>query len=170
MDLHVFAVEGIPEVTRDVDLAELIAGAVTRERRRVEDGDIFVVAQKIVSKAEGAVVQLDEVTPSAMAAQWAADHGKDARVVEVVLRESRRIVRMDRDILITETRHGFVCADSEEARAQASALIDLLPGLRPVNVGPLARARHVEHLTALAIAVNRRHKIHDARFRVVGLP
>src|SRR5436190_12902608 len=112
MDLHVFAVQGIPEVTRDVDLAELIAGAVTRERRRVEDGDIFVVAQKIVSKAEGAVVQLDEVTPSAMAAQWAADHGKDARVVEVVLRESRRIVRMDRDILITETHHGFVCANA----------------------------------------------------------
>lgn len=64
----------------------------------------------------------------------------------------------------------FVCADSEEARAQASALIRLLPGLRPVHVGPLARARHIEHLTALAIAINRKHKIHDARFRVVGLP
>jgi 8-hydroxy-5-deazaflavin:NADPH oxidoreductase len=64
----------------------------------------------------------------------------------------------------------FVCADSDEARARAIALIELLPGLRPVDVGPLARARFIEHLTALAIAINRRHKIHDARFRVVGLP
>ena len=63
----------------------------------------------------------------------------------------------------------FVCADSDEARAQAMALVQLLPGLRPVDVGPLSRARFVEHLTALAIAINRRHKIHDARFRVVGL-
>jgi 8-hydroxy-5-deazaflavin:NADPH oxidoreductase len=64
----------------------------------------------------------------------------------------------------------FVCADSDEARAHAMALIQLLPGLRPVDVGPLGRARFIEHLTALAIAINRRHKIHDARFRLVGLP
>jgi 8-hydroxy-5-deazaflavin:NADPH oxidoreductase len=63
----------------------------------------------------------------------------------------------------------FVCADSDEARAQAMALVQKLPGLRPVDVGPLSRARFIEHLTALAIAINRRHKIHDARFRVVGL-
>jgi NADPH-dependent F420 reductase len=64
----------------------------------------------------------------------------------------------------------FVCGDSEGARSEASALVALLPGLRPVDVGPLSRARSIEHLTALAIAINRRHKIHDARFRVVGLP
>jgi len=64
----------------------------------------------------------------------------------------------------------FVCADSDEARARAMALVQKLPGLRPVDVGPLSRARFVEHLTALAIAINRRHKIHDARFRVAGLP
>jgi 8-hydroxy-5-deazaflavin:NADPH oxidoreductase len=64
----------------------------------------------------------------------------------------------------------FVCADSDEARARAIALVQLLPGLRPVDVGPLARARFIEHVTALAIAINRRHKIHDARFRLVGLP
>ena len=63
----------------------------------------------------------------------------------------------------------FVCGDSDEARARAIALVELLPGLRPVDVGPLSRARSIEHLTALAIAINRRHKIHDARFRIVGL-
>jgi NADPH-dependent F420 reductase len=63
----------------------------------------------------------------------------------------------------------FVCGDSDEARSSASALVARLPGLRPIDVGPLPRARSIEHLTALAIAINRRHKIHDARFRVVGL-
>jgi NADPH-dependent F420 reductase len=63
----------------------------------------------------------------------------------------------------------FVCGDSDEARARAISLVELLPGLRPVDVGPLSRARSIEHLTALAIAINRRHKIHDARFRIVGL-
>jgi 8-hydroxy-5-deazaflavin:NADPH oxidoreductase len=64
----------------------------------------------------------------------------------------------------------FVCADSDEARAHATALVSRLPGLRPVDVGPITRARFIEHLTAMAIAINRKHKIHDARFRVVGLP
>jgi NADPH-dependent F420 reductase len=64
----------------------------------------------------------------------------------------------------------FVCGDSEVAREQAAAIVRLLPSLRPVDVGPLSRSRSIEHLTALAIAINRRHKIHDARFRVVGLP
>jgi NADPH-dependent F420 reductase len=63
----------------------------------------------------------------------------------------------------------FVCGDTDEARAGAVALVNMLPGVRPVDVGPLSRARSIEHLTALAIAINRRHKIHDARFRIVGL-
>jgi len=63
----------------------------------------------------------------------------------------------------------FVCGDSEEARSRASALVRTLPGLRAIDVGPLARARSIEHVTALAIAINQRHKVHSARFRVVGL-
>ena len=129
MDLHVFAVHGIPEVTRDADLAGLIASAVGREDRHVDAGDVFVVAQKIVSKAEGAMVRLDEVTPSPMATQWANEHGKDARIVEVVFRQSRRIVRMDRDILITETRHGFVCANAGvDASNAPPGFVTVLPG------------------------------------------
>ena len=112
MDLHIFAVPGIPEVVPGADLGALIADAVARSGRAIEAGDIVVVAQKIVSKAEGAIVRLDEVTPSAMASRWAAETAKDPRVVEVILRESSRIVRMDRGILIAETRHGFVCANA----------------------------------------------------------
>jgi hypothetical protein len=63
----------------------------------------------------------------------------------------------------------FVCGDSDESRSRAIALIDLVAGLRAIDVGPLSRARSIEHLTALAIAINRRHKTHDARYRVVGV-
>jgi coenzyme F420-0:L-glutamate ligase/coenzyme F420-1:gamma-L-glutamate ligase len=112
VDLHLFAVPGLPDVTRGADLGALIVDAVTRSGRGVERGDVFVIAQKVVSKAEGAVVPLDEVVPSAMAIQWAGEAGKDPRVIEVVLGETRRIVRMDRGILISETRHGFVCANA----------------------------------------------------------
>jgi coenzyme F420-0:L-glutamate ligase / coenzyme F420-1:gamma-L-glutamate ligase len=110
--LHILGVGGLPEVGRGADLAALIVEAVRRRPDPVEPGDVFVVAQKVVSKAEGAIVRLDEVSPSAMASWWAGETGKDARIVEVVLRESRRIVRMDHGILISETRHGFVCANS----------------------------------------------------------
>lgn len=112
MDLHLFAVPGIPEVTVGADLGALIARAVARAGRPVEAGDVFVVAQKVVSKAEGAIVRLDQVEVSAGAAEWAAAHAKDPRVIEVILRQSRRIVRMERGILIAETHHGFICANA----------------------------------------------------------
>jgi coenzyme F420-0:L-glutamate ligase/coenzyme F420-1:gamma-L-glutamate ligase len=112
VDLHLFAVPGIPEVTSGADLGALIAGAIRDTGRTVESGDVFVVAQKVVSKAEGAVVRLDEVEPSAAAHEWGGTTGKDPRVIEVILRESRRIVRMERGILIAETSHGFICANA----------------------------------------------------------
>jgi coenzyme F420-0:L-glutamate ligase/coenzyme F420-1:gamma-L-glutamate ligase len=110
--LHVFAVPGIPDVGPGDDVGALIADAAAAAGLGITPGDVVVVAQKIVSKAEGAVVRLDEVIPSPRAAEWAAAWGKDPRVVEVVLRESRRIVRMERGILIAETQHGFICANA----------------------------------------------------------
>jgi coenzyme F420-0:L-glutamate ligase / coenzyme F420-1:gamma-L-glutamate ligase len=111
-DLYVFAIPGIPDVDAGDDLSALITNAIRRSGRTVDAGDVFVVAQKIVSKAEGAIVRLDDVQPSPLAQQWAAAYKKDARAVEVVLRESRRIVRMERGVVIAETRHGFVCANA----------------------------------------------------------
>jgi coenzyme F420-0:L-glutamate ligase/coenzyme F420-1:gamma-L-glutamate ligase len=111
-DLHIFAVSGMPEVVTGAGLPQLIADAVGAGPHPIQAGDVFVVAQKIVSKAEGAMVRLDDVEPSLLARDWAGAHGRDARVIEVVLRESRRIVRMDHGVLITETRHGFVCANA----------------------------------------------------------
>jgi coenzyme F420-0:L-glutamate ligase/coenzyme F420-1:gamma-L-glutamate ligase len=128
VDLLLFAVPGIPDVTSGADLAALIAGAVSRSGRGVEAGDVVVVAQKVVSKAEGAMVRLDDVTPSLAATQWAAITGRDARLVEVILRESTRIVRMERGILIAETRHGFICANAGvDASNVAPGFVSLLP-------------------------------------------
>ena len=128
MDLFLFAVPGIPEVTPGADLGALIAGAVSRSGRGVEPGDVIVVAQKVVSKAEGAIVRLEDVTPSPAAARWAADTDRDARLIEVILRESTRIVRMERGILIAETRHGFICANAGvDASNVAPGFVTLLP-------------------------------------------
>jgi coenzyme F420-0:L-glutamate ligase/coenzyme F420-1:gamma-L-glutamate ligase len=99
-EVRVIAVEGLPEIEAGADLAELIAG-----RAQLEDGDVLVVAQKAVSKAEGRVVRLAEVEPSAEARELAADH--DPRQLEVILREARRVVRARPPLVIAETRHGW---------------------------------------------------------------
>ena len=111
-ELRIFAVPGIPEVTGGADLGQLIGDAIDRARLTIEPADVFVVAQKIVSKAEGAVVALADVNPSPLACEWASAHRREPAVIEVVLRESRRIVRMERGIIIAETHHGFICANA----------------------------------------------------------
>lgn len=108
--LTVFAIPGLPEIRKGQRLATCITAAAVRHGIALRNGDILVVAQKIVSKAEGQVVRLSRVKPSARAAALARKLGHDPRFVEVVLGESRRIVRSDR-VLIVETRHGFVCAN-----------------------------------------------------------
>ena len=111
-ELHVFAVPGIKEVMPGDDLGRAIGDAVLRSGRPTASGDVFVVAQKVVSKAEGALVRLADVHVSAMAQRWGEAHGKDPRIIQVVLEEARRLVRMERGIIIAETRHGFVCANA----------------------------------------------------------
>jgi coenzyme F420-0:L-glutamate ligase/coenzyme F420-1:gamma-L-glutamate ligase len=109
---RVTGITGIPEVATGADLSSLIITAIRQAAIEIRDGDIFVIAQKVVSKAEGCVIALTEVAPSPQAIEWAEANGKDARVVEVVLRESRRIVRMQRGVMICETHHGFICANA----------------------------------------------------------
>jgi coenzyme F420-0:L-glutamate ligase/coenzyme F420-1:gamma-L-glutamate ligase len=108
----ILGIEGIPEVQPGDDLGRLIAGACGRQDVRLADGDVLVVTQKAVSKSEGRFVDLDTVEPSPLAVELATPWEKDPRHVEVVLRESRRIVRMDRGVIICETRHGLVCANA----------------------------------------------------------
>jgi len=126
--LRLFPITGIPEIRRGNDLLKIVVGTARRATIRFEDGDILVIAQKIVSKSEGAFVRLATVKPSAKARAIAARLKKDPRVVEVVLRESRRIVRSD-PVLITETRHGFVCANAgvDHSNVPGSDVVTLLP-------------------------------------------
>ena len=120
--LQVFGVTGIPEIAAGDQLGEMVLDASARQDTPIEDGDILVVTQKIVSKAEGRLVRLRDVTPSPFAERVGHASGKDPRLIEVVLGESRAIVRMDLDrgVLITETRHGFVCANAGVDRSNVA--------------------------------------------------
>ena len=108
--IQIYPLPGLPEVLAGDDIARLIIEAA--KNFRIESGDVFVVAQKIVSKAEGRVIALDSVAPSERVRAWAQEWGKDARVIELVLRESKRIVRMEKGVIVAETAHGFVCANA----------------------------------------------------------
>lgn len=124
MTVEIIPVENVPEVRPGDDLTGVVAASAD-----LRAGDVLVVTHKIVSKAEGRIVQLASVAPSPFAKQLAAEHGKDPRHIEVVLRESRRVVKMDRGILITETRHGFVCANAgvDASNVPGDETVCLLP-------------------------------------------
>jgi coenzyme F420-0:L-glutamate ligase / coenzyme F420-1:gamma-L-glutamate ligase len=104
--------DGIPEVQPGADLAALILEGVAASGEALQDGDLLVVTHKIVSKAEGQLIDLRTIAPSDLALRHAEKWGKDARQIEVVLREAARIVRMERGLIIAETRHGFICANA----------------------------------------------------------
>jgi coenzyme F420-0:L-glutamate ligase/coenzyme F420-1:gamma-L-glutamate ligase len=127
-ELRLFRVPGIPEIRPGSDLAKCLTAAARRAAICFEDGDILVMAQKIVSKAEGALVRLATVEPSLQALALATKLKKDPRAMEVVLRESRRIVRSDH-VLIAETRHGFVCANAgvDHSNVPGHDVVTLLP-------------------------------------------
>lgn len=127
MRLELHPLEGIPAIRSGDDLTGLLAGPLAR--LAASDGDLLVVCQKAVSKAEGRVVDLRTVHASSIAERLAAELGKDARIVEVILAESRRIVRMDQGHLIVETRQGFVCANAgvDESNSLDDTTVILLP-------------------------------------------
>ncbi len=107
------AVDGIPEIRPADDLAGMIAAALAAAGIGLEAEDVLVVTQKVVSKAEGRVVELASVTPRSEAESWAAQWGKDPRQVELVLQESAEVLRMaPGGLIISRTRHGFVCANA----------------------------------------------------------
>ena len=109
---EVIGIGGLPEIRRGDELAPLIVEAARREATAIQDRDLLVVSQKIVSKAEGRIVRLSQVPVSPEAQAIADEIGRDPRLVAVILGESRRIVRKDKGVLIVETHHGFVCANA----------------------------------------------------------
>lgn len=127
-EIRLLGLPGIPEMRPGDNLPAAVIAAIEASGHGLLASDILVVTHKIVSKAEGQLVDLRTVEPSAMATAWADRWGKDARQVEVVLREAKRIVRMDRGVLIAETRHGFICANAGvDASNVAPDTVCLLP-------------------------------------------
>ena len=128
-EVQIIGLPGMPEVRPGDVLVDLLWDCLEQAGQRLEGGDILVVTQKVVSKSEGRLVDLRTVEPSPFAIQFAAQHGKDARHVEVVLRESARIVRMDRGLIIAETKHGLVCANAgvDASNVADGEIVCLLP-------------------------------------------
>jgi coenzyme F420-0:L-glutamate ligase/coenzyme F420-1:gamma-L-glutamate ligase len=125
-ELRIIPLEGIPEIEAGDDLVRLLADAAERAGG-LEDADVLVVAQKIVSKAEGRVVSLDEIEPSERALELADD--RDPRHVEAILQESVQVVRVRPPLIIAETRHGFICASAgvDASNAKGKGTLVLLP-------------------------------------------
>jgi coenzyme F420-0:L-glutamate ligase/coenzyme F420-1:gamma-L-glutamate ligase len=172
--IEVLGIEGFPEVSAGDDLNSMISGAVAGD---LQTGDVLVVTHKIVSKAESRLVDLRTVEPSPLAKDYATRYGKDPRQIEVVLRESRRIVRMDRGIIISETHHGFVCANAgvDASNVPGDDTVCLLPvdpdasaaRLREV----LAAGTGVEVAVVISDSFGRawRHGITDVAVGVAGM-
>jgi coenzyme F420-0:L-glutamate ligase / coenzyme F420-1:gamma-L-glutamate ligase len=128
-ELRIIPIQSIGDIPPGSDLGFIIYKAMQAQNLELQQGDVLVVTQKIVSKAEGNVVDLDDVRASEFARLLATESNKDASYIEVVLRESRRIVRMDRGVLICETKHGFICANAgvDESNVNGARAITLLP-------------------------------------------
>ncbi len=139
MALQIFGVPGLPEIVPGSDLATMILEAAAAAGTPLADGDVVVVTSKIVSKAEGRLAELADVEPSPFAREWSARWDKDPAVTELVLRESKRIVRQLGPVMITETHHGYVCANSgiDQSSSGAHGRVVLLP------VDPDASARRI---------------------------
>jgi coenzyme F420-0:L-glutamate ligase / coenzyme F420-1:gamma-L-glutamate ligase len=150
--LSLFVVPGLPEIRKGQNLARTIAQAARRADIEWQDSDVVVVAQKIVSKSEGRTMRLSRVRPSVRACDLAKSLQKDPRLVELVLRESRRILRSER-VLIVETHHGFVCANAgiDHSNVPGSDSVTLLPKNPDASAGRLAAA--LRKLTSRRVAV-----------------
>ena len=172
--IEVLGIEGFPEVRAGDDLNSMISGAVAGD---LQTGDVLVVTHKIVSKAESRLVDLRTVEPSPLAEDYATRYGKDPRQIEVVLRESRRIVRMDRGIIISETHHGFVCANAgvDASNVPGNDTVCLLPVDPDASAARLREALAADHGVEVAVLISDsfgrawRHGITDVAVGVSGM-
>ncbi|MEM2338074.1 MAG: coenzyme F420-0:L-glutamate ligase [Candidatus Bathyarchaeia archaeon] len=127
--IQIIGIKGIPIVKVGDNIAELVCRAAEKQGTPIQDGDIIVITHVVVSRAEGRIVNLNEVVPSAFARNIAEPYGKEPALVEVVLREAKSIRRMADGKIITETRHGFVCANSgvDKSNVPGENYVALLP-------------------------------------------
>jgi coenzyme F420-0:L-glutamate ligase/coenzyme F420-1:gamma-L-glutamate ligase len=154
--LNLFALPGLPEIREGDDIPKLVVEAARFAGRKFAPGDVIVIAQKIVSKAEGRTVRLSTVQPSTEAVSIARSVQNDPRMVEVVLRESRRIVRKGPHALIVETHHGFVCANAGVDRSNVCGdeVVTLLPRDPDGSARLLAAALHSRTGKRVAVIIS----------------
>lgn len=147
--VQLFGIGNIPEATPGADVASLVIEGLRVSDLQILPGDVLIVTHKLISKAEGQLVDLREVVPSSFALQYAAAWKKDPRQVEVTLHESKRVVRMDRGILIAETHHGFICANAgvDASNVPGEEVVCLLPR------DPDASARRLREALAERVGV-----------------
>ena len=153
--IRLVALPGVPAVQPGDDLAALVRAAANAAALRLEDG-VLVVCQKVVSKAEGRLARLADVEPSAEARRIAAENGKDPRHVEIVLRETVRVVRLGHGVMICETRHGFVCANAgvDLSNAPGPDIAVLLPLDPDASAAALREALLASGAGPLAVVVS----------------
>jgi coenzyme F420-0:L-glutamate ligase/coenzyme F420-1:gamma-L-glutamate ligase len=158
--VEIIALAGIPEIRPGDDLPVLIGDAIERTPALLplRGDDVLVVTQKVVSKAEGAVVDLATVGPRPEAVAFAERWDRDPRQVEVVLREARRVVRMERGVLITETPHGFICAnggvDASNVGPESGHVVTLLPADPDASAARVRDAVRARFGVDLAVVVS----------------
>jgi coenzyme F420-0:L-glutamate ligase/coenzyme F420-1:gamma-L-glutamate ligase len=140
------ALDALPDVRPGDDLAALLAAVAPAD---LGDGDVLVVAHKVVSKCEGRVRELERIEPGGRARSLAAEHGKDARLVQAVLDESRELVRARDGVFVCETRHGFVCANAGVDQSNASRPGELI--LLPEDPDRSARRLRAQLVAALGV-------------------
>ncbi|MGE0130062.1 MAG: coenzyme F420-0:L-glutamate ligase [Blastocatellales bacterium] len=153
-EIRLIPIRGIPEVRPGDDLGLMISRAADKMKFKLADGDIVVIAQKIVSKAEGRLVNLESITPSEFAIEIANKQQRDPRLIEVVLSESANIVRSDDHVLITETKHGFICANAgvDRSNVVGKEWVSLLP-VAPDDSALLLKTRFAELLKVNAAVI-----------------
>ncbi len=154
--LQVIGLVGLPEVRPGDDLPSLMVDAARAQGTPIEDGDVLIVTQKVVSKAEGRLLDLKDVQPSDRAREVANATGRDPRLVEVILRESRRIVRQEGQVIITETHHGFVCANAgvDASNVGGGDLVALLPEDPDRSAESIRRALREKTGAAVAVIIS----------------
>ena len=125
---EVIGIAGLAEVHPGDDVARLVMDAARAQGTPIASHDVLVIGQKVISKAEGRILRLSAVEPSPATQRIAANLGRDPRLLEVILRESRRVVRMDKGVIITETHHGWICANAGVDQSNVDAdTVALLP-------------------------------------------
>jgi coenzyme F420-0:L-glutamate ligase/coenzyme F420-1:gamma-L-glutamate ligase len=151
--VKVIAVENLPLISKGDNLGRLIVQAAEKQNTPIQEKDVIVVTHVVVSKAEGNVVNLDEVVPSQQAKEISAKTGKEPALVEVVLQETKEIIRLNKNSIITETKSGIICANAGVDRSNVSGDRNVVPLPKNPNVSAQNIRQEIERLTGANVAV-----------------